>query len=220
MSQSFEKKIKLIDYNIKQLNSNTLNLKDSMLLLKTTTNFLSSAKDLILSQHNTISDESNQFLVTHNLEQYYNELLIRQKQITELTNKYKSTFQSQKNIINEENNIDDIDNEKNTLLSKENKPIELGFVIDKNEALMKKGNKDLEEICNDMNLIKKNIDEQGKDINDIGELGDINEKKTKNGEIIIRDMIDEKNWSKIMLTILNILLFVLILGIIIVKILK
>ena len=219
MSQSFEKKIKVIDKNLKKLNSNTLNLKDSMLLLKTTTNFLSSAKDLILSQHNTISDQSNEFLVTHNLEQYYNELLIRQKQITELTNKYKSTFQSQKNIINEEN-CDDIDNEKNTLLSKENNPIELGFVMDKNEALMKKGNKDLEEICNDMKEIKKNIDEQGQNINDIGELADINEKKTKNGEIIIKDMIDEKNWSKIMLIILNILLFALILGIIIVKILK
>ena len=219
MSQSFEKKIKVIDKNLKKLNSNTLNLKDSMLLLKTTTNFLSSAKDLILSQHNTISDESNEFLVTNNLEEYYNELLIRQKQITELTNKYKSTFQTQKNIINEENG-DDIDNEKNTLLNKENSPIELGFVIDKNEALMKKGNKDLQEICTDMNLIKKNIDEQGQSINDIGELADINEKKAKNGGIIINDMIEEKNWSKIMLIILNVLLFVLFLGIILVKILK
>ena len=217
MSQSFEKKIKLIDKNIQKLNSNNLNLKEAMLLLKTTTNFLSSAKDLILSQHNTISDDTNEFLVTNNLENYYNELLIRQKQITELTNKYKSIYQSQQNIINEEN-CDDIDNEKNTLLNKENNPIELGFVIDKNEKLMKRGNKDLEEICNDMTLIKKNINDQGKNINDIGELADINEKKTKNGEIIIKDMIEEKNWSKIMLIILNILLFVLILGIIIVKI--
>ena len=217
MSQSFEKKIKLIDKNIQKLNSNNLNLKEAVLLLKTTTNFLSSAKDLILSQHNTISDDTNEFLVTNNLENYYNELLIRQKQITELTNKYKSIYQSQQNIINEEN-CDDIDNEKNTLLNKENNPIELGFVIDKNEKLMKRGNKDLEEICNDMTLIKKNINDQGKNINDIGELADINEKKTKNGEIIIKDMIEEKNWSKIMLIILNILLFVLILGIIIVKI--
>ena len=152
---SFEKKIKVIDKNIKQLESNTLNLKDSMLLLKSTTNLLSSAKDLILSQHNTINDDSNEFLITNNLDQYYNELLKRQKKITELTNKYKSSLESQKKLININEESYDEDNEKNSLLNKDNNPIEVGFVIDKNEALMKKNNKDLEEICNDMTLAKK-----------------------------------------------------------------
>ena len=214
---SFEKKIKVIDKNIKQLESNTLNLKDSMLLLKSTTNLLSSAKDLILSQHNTINDDSNEFLITNNLDQYYNELLIRQKKITDLTNKYKSSLESQKKLINiNEENYDE-DNEKNSLLDKDNNPIEVGFVIDKNEALMKKNNKDLEEICNDMTLAKKNIYEQGKNINEIGELTYISEKKTKSGKNVINEYIYEKNCGRITLIIVNILLFVLILGIIFAK---
>ena len=214
---SFEKKIKVIDKNIKQLESNTLNLKDSMLLLKSTTNLLSSAKDLILSQHNTINDDSNEFLITNNLDEYYNQLLIRQKKITDLTNKYKSSLESQKKLININEESYDEDNEKNSLLNKDNNPIEVGFVIDKNEALMKKNNKDLEEICNDMTLAKKNISEQGKNINEIGELADISEKRTKSGKNVINEYIDEKNCGRIMLIIVNILLFVLILGIIFAK---
>ena len=40
MNDPFQKKIKLIDKNIKQLNSNKLNLKESLKLLKATTNLL------------------------------------------------------------------------------------------------------------------------------------------------------------------------------------
>ena len=214
---SFEKKIKVIDKNIKKLESNTLNLKDSMLLLKSTTNLLSSAKDLILSQHNTINDDSNEFLITNNLDQYYNQLLIRQKKITDLTNKYKSSLESQNKLININEESYDEDNEKNSLLNKDNNPIEVGFVIDKNEALMKKNNKDLEEICNDMTLAKKNIYEQGKNINEIGELTQISEKRTNSGKNIINEYNYEKNCGRIMLIIVNILLFVLILGIIFAK---
>ena len=187
MSKTFEKIIKSIDKNIKKLHSNKLNLQESIILLKTTTNLLSSAKDYILSQHNTICDETNDFLLNSNLEKYYNDLIIRKKTISDLTEKYKTMSKSQNNnILNlEENNIDDIDNEKNTLLNKDNNNIELGFVIDKNEALMKKGNKDLENICNDIKEIKNNIYNQGKNVNDLDELTIRNEKK---------DLEDTKSW--------------------------
>ena len=95
MSNPFVKKIKTIDKNIKKLHSNKLNLKESIILLKTTTNLLSSAKDYILSQHNTINEETNDFLLNNNLEKYYNDLIIRKKTISDLTEKYKSMIKSQ-----------------------------------------------------------------------------------------------------------------------------
>ena len=215
MSDNFEKKIKIIDKNIKKLNSNKLNLKESLKLLKTTTNLLSSAKDLILSQHNTINDDSNDFLIKSNLDKYYNDLLIRKKTISDLTEKYKLMINTQNN----DDNLDDIDNEKNTLLNKENNPVELGFIMDKNETLMKKGNKDLETICNDMAEIKNNIYDQGKNLNELDDLVIRNEKSAKSGEVIINDIIMEQNCGKCLLVIFNILLFILFLTIIIYKLL-
>ena len=221
MSDSFQKKIKKIDKNITKLNSRKLNLKDSLKLLKETTNLLSSANDLILSQHNTISEESNEFLLNSNLEKYYKELLIRKKTISDITQKYNNLFKyrkSKSSIISEEN-IDE-DSENNSLLNKENEdnyPIELELVIDKNERLMKKSNKDLEDIANDMGNIKNNLYMQGKKLEDLSDSVDVNEKKAKNGEIAIKDIASDEKSAKLSLTIINILLFVLIMAIIIYK---
>ena len=221
MSDSFQKKIKKIDKNITKLNSRKLNLKDSLKLLKETTNLLSSANDLILSQHNTISEESNEFLLNSNLEKYYKELVIRKKTISDITQKYNHLFKyrkSKSSIISEEN-IDE-DSENNSLLNKENEdnyPIELELVIDKNERLMKKSNKDLEDIANDMGNIKNNLYMQGKKLEDLSDSVDVNEKKAKNGEIAIKDIASDEKSAKLSLTIINILLFVLIMAIIIYK---
>ena len=217
MSVPFEKKIKLIDKNINKLNSNTLTLKESLNELKSTTNLLASAQELLLSQHKTISDDSNNFLMNKNLEKYYNDLIKRKKAISELTEKYKLMSESQNNANNEEN-LDDIDNENNSLLNKEKDNNEgLGYIIDKNETLLEKGNKELENICNDVEEIKNNIYNQGKDVNELEEIVDINEKKTKSGEVIIKDIIYEENCGKLYLVIFNILLFFLIVAIIIFK---
>ena len=220
---TFEIKIKTIDKNIKKLHSNKLNLKESLILLKTTTNLLSSAKDYIISQHNTICEDTNNFLLHTNLEKYYNDLLIRKKTISDLTEKYKSMIknqnQNENNILNFEENNDDIDNENNTLLNKDNNNIDLRLISDKNELLMQKGNKDLENICNDIKEIKNNIYKQGKIVDDLDEITSRNEKKAKSGEIIIDDIIMEQNCGKCLLVLFNILLFVLILAIIIYKLL-
>ena len=217
MSDQFEKKIKIIDKNIKTLNSNSLNLKESLKLLKSTTNLLSSANDLIISQHNTINDESNVFLINNNLENYYNALLIRKKTIADLTKKYNL----QKNNLQEEDiTEEDIDNEKNTLLNKDNNnPIELAFIMDKNETLVKKGYKDLENIQDNMSSIKNDIYNQGKSINELGDTIYKNEKRARIGESIIDDILFNQNCAKLLLTVLNVLLFVLILAIIIYKLL-
>ena len=62
MSDSFQKKIKLIDKNIKDLNSDTLEIKEYLELLTETTNILNSAIILILSKNNNFYDETNNFL--------------------------------------------------------------------------------------------------------------------------------------------------------------
>ena len=75
------------------------------------------------------------------------------------------------NSIITEENIDD-DSEDSSLLSsdvehnKNNDCIELGFIIDKNETLMKRSNKNLEQIANEMGEIRKNLHGQGKKIED------------------------------------------------------
>ena len=217
MSDQFEKKIKIIDKNIKTLNSNSLNLKESLKLLKSTTNLLSAANNLIISQHNTINDESNVFLINTNLENYYNELLIRKKTIADLTEKYNL---QKNNYLDEDLTEEDIDNEKSTLLNKDNNnPIELEFIMDKNENLVKKGYKDLEKIQENIGSIKNDIYNQGKSINELGDTIYKNEQRAKSGESIIDDIILNQNCTKILLTVLNILLFVLILAMIIYKLL-
>ena len=217
MSDQFEKKIKIIDKNIKTLNSNSLNLKESLKLLKSTTNLLSAANNLIISQHNTINDESNVFLINTNLENYYNELLIRKKTIADLTEKYNL---QKNNYIDENLTEEENDNEKNTLLNKDNNnPIELEFIMDKNENLVKKGYKDLEKIQENIGSIKNDIYNQGKSINELGDTIYKNEQRAKSGESIIDDIILNQNCTKILLTVLNILLFVLILAMIIYKLL-
>jgi hypothetical protein len=213
----FEKKIKLIDKNITTLHSNKLNIKESLKLLKSTTNLLSSAKELIISQYNTISDDSNNFLIDNNLDKYYNDLVIRKKTISDLTQKYKSQNLS-KNSVSSEENLDDPDNESNALLNRDN-PNELGYMYDNTEALMKKANTDLDNIYNNMTEIKKNISGQSKDVSDLDELVVKSEKKAKSGNIILDDIIKEQNYGKCLLIIFNILLFVLILSIIIFKLL-
>jgi hypothetical protein len=213
----FEKKIKLIDKNITTLHSNKLNIKESLKLLKSTTNLLSSAKELIIAQYNTISDDSNNFLIDNNLDKYYNDLVIRKKTISDLTQKYKSQNLS-KNSVSSEENLDDPDNESNALLNRDN-PNELGYMYDNTEALMKKANTDLDNIYNNMSEIKKNISGQSKDVSDLDELVVKSEKKAKSGNIILDDIIKEQNYGKCLLIIFNILLFVLFLAIIIFKLL-
>ena len=82
---------------------------------------------------------------------------------------------------------------------------------------MKKSNKDLEDIANDMGNIKNNLYMQGKILEELSDSVDVNEKKAKSGEIAIKDLDSDERCTKLSLTIINILLFVLIMAIIIYK---
>ena len=176
MPNIFQKQIKIIDKYIEELNSNTLSLKNSLELLKTATTALESAKDLLLSQNNTISNETNNFLMGNNLEKYYKDLLIRKKMISELNEKYRNLVLQNKLKLDE--NKENNDNETETLLIKDKdekkQEVELGFIMDKKETLMNKGIKDLEEIKDNIGEIKENISKQKSDLNKLEDIIDEN----------------------------------------------
>ena len=217
MSDTFKKKIKLIDKNIDELNSNTLNDKESLELLKTTTNLLNSASDLILSQNNTISDETNDFLLQNNLEIYYNDLLSRKKIISELTEKYSNIIK-ERQLSAESESINNSDNESDSLLKKPQ--IELRFAMNKKQALIEEGQKGLEEIRDNMGEINENLNKQKEDLYELDDDINDNELNAENAGGIINIILSDNKKAKILLSITNVLLFILIIIVIIYKFFK
>ena len=217
MSDTFKKKIKLIDKNIDELNSNTLNDKESLELLKTTTNLLNSASDLILSQNNTISDETNDFLLQNNLEIYYNDLLSRKKIISELTEKYSNIIK-ERQLSAESESINNSDNESDSLLKKPQ--IELRFAMNKKQALIEEGQKGLEEIRDNMGEINENLNKQKEDLYELDDDINDNELNAENAGGIINIILSDNKKAKILLSITNVLLFLLIIIAIIYKFFK
>ena len=217
MSDTFKKKIKLIDKNIDELNSNTLNDKESLELLKTTTNLLNSASDLILSQNNTISDETNDFLLQNNLEIYYNDLLSRKKIISELTEKYSNIIK-ERQLSAESESINNSDNESDSLLKKPQ--IELRFAMNKKQALIEEGQKGLEEIRDNMGEINDNLNKQKEDLYELDDDINDNELNAENAGGIINIILSDNKKAKILLSITNVLLFLLIIIVIIYKFFK
>ena len=217
MSDTFKKKIKWIDKNIDELNSNTLNDKESLELLKTTTNLLNSASDLILSQNNTISDETNDFLLQNNLEIYYNDLLSRKKIISELTEKYSNIIK-ERQLSAESESINNSDNESDSLLKKPQ--IELRFAMNKKQALIEEGQKGLEEIRDNMGEINENLNKQKEDLYELDDDINDNELNAENAGGIINIILSDNKKAKILLSITNVLLFLLIIIVIIYKFFK
>ena len=218
MSNTFEKKIKLIDKNIDELNSNTLNEKESLELLKTTTNLLNSANDLILSQNNTINEETNNFLLGNNLERYYNDLLKRKQIISKLTDKYSKIIKEKKISFEIDNINNDNDNESDSLLKKPQ--VELRFVMNKNQALIEEGQKGLEEIRDNMGEINNNLNKQKEELYELDDDINENELNVQSAGGIIDMILTDNKKSRMLLFITNILLFLLIIIIVVYKIFK
>ena len=219
MSDIFQKKLKLIDKNITELNSNTLEIKESLELLKTTTNLLNSANDMIIAQNNTINNETNTFLLGNSIEKYYKELLNRKKQISDFTVKYKDIVKEKKMQLEEES-INNSDNETDFLLRKKRPEIDLQFVINKKEKLVNKGQKDLEEIKNDIEQIQENINKQKDDLEDLEDEVNDNDLNADKAGGIINSILSSETKSKMLLSAINVLLFLLIIIVIIYKFFK
>ena len=217
MSEIFKKKLRLIDRNIEELKLDKLNIKQSLELLKTTTNLLNSANDLILSQNNVINNDTNNFLLGNTIEQYYNELLKRKKIISDLNKKYNKIIEDNKFLFNNDINND---NEAESLLKKDRPQVKLEFVINKKEKLVDEGQKDLEEIKNNMGEIRENINNQKNELNELEDIVDDNEENTNQAGGIINSILKDKMKSKIVLYIINFLLFLLIIIVLIYKFFK
>ena len=194
-----------------------MNDKESLELLKTTTNLLNSASDLILSQNNTISDETNDFLLQNNLEIYYNDLLSRKKIISELTEKYSNIIK-ERQLSAESESINNSDNESDSLLKKPQ--IELRFAMNKKQALIEEGQKGLEEIRDNMGEINENLNKQKEDLYELDDDINDNELNAENAGGIINIILSDNKKAKILLSITNVLLFLLIIIVIIYKFFK
>ena len=194
-----------------------MNDKESLELLKTTTNLLNSASDLILSQNNTISDETNDFLLQNNLEIYYNDLLSRKKIISELTEKYSNIIK-ERQLSAESESINNSDNESDSLLKKPQ--IELRFAMNKKQALIEEGQKGLEEIRDNMGEINEKLNKQKEDLYELDDDINDNELNAENAGGIINIILSDNKKAKILLSITNVLLFLLIIIVIIYKFFK
>ena len=221
MSDIFQKKLKLIDKNIKELtsNSDTLGMKESLELLKETTNILNSANNIILSQNNNITNETNNFLLGNRIEKYYQEILNRKNIISDLNQKFNGKVREMK-LKMEEESINSSDNETDTLLNKNRQQDNLIFTMNKNEELIRKGQKGLEQIKDDIGEIQNNIIKQQDDLKGIEDEINDNEKKAYNAGGIIDALNNDKIRNKMIWSVTNILLFILIIVVTIYKFLK
>ena len=130
MLSEFNSLLDKIDINI-----NNNKIYDDPLLLKNTTELLSSANILLSKQKNIHNDYfQNQFL-----ESCYNELKERKNKLSDITNQYKEQMEQKrkKKIIFDENDylLNDEYNHFNNDINL-NSQYELGFITNLNESLL------------------------------------------------------------------------------------
>ena len=214
MLNEFQNIMKIIDQNIQDKK-----IYDDPLLLKNTTELLSSANTLLSNQKNIHND----YFQNELLETCYNDIKIRKNQLNNITNQYK------KQILNKKKNRRlDFDEEdylkddsfkifNNDILSNNNHPYELGFITNLNESLLKGTVKNLNHIQNNIEITSKNLKVQGEKISHISNKSNHNEENTKVGTKFIDTISCNQKCRKFLLIIINILLFFVIIMVFIYK---
>ena len=214
MLNEFQNIMKKIDQNIQDKK-----IYDDPLLLKNTTELLSSANTLLSNQKNIHND----YFQNELLETCYNDIKIRKNQLNNITNQYK------KQILNKKKNRRlDFDEEdylkddsfkifNNDILSNNNHPYELGFITNLNESLLKGTVKNLNHIQNNIEITSKNLKVQGEKISHISNKSNHNEENTKVGTKIIDSISCNQKCRKTLLMIINVLLFFVIIMVFIYK---
>ena len=204
MLNEFQNIMKIIDQNIQDKK-----IYDDPLLLKNTTELLSSANTLLSNQKNIHND----YFQNELLETCYNDIKIRKNQLNNITNQYK------KQILNKKKNRRlDFDEEdylkddsfkifNNDILSNNNHPYELGFITNLNESLLKGTVKNLNHIQNNIEITSKNLKVQGEKISHISNKSNHNEENTKVGTKFIDTISCNQKCRKFLLMIINVLLF-------------
>ena len=213
MLEEFNSLMNKIDTNI-----NDKKIYDDPLLLKNTTELLSSA-NLLLSKEKNIHNDffQNQILVS-----CYNDIIQRRKKLNDITNQYKNQLiqKRKKNIIFDENDylLNDEYNKFNNDINL-NPNYELGFITNLNETLLTGSVKNLHNIKNNVEITAQSLKKQGDKLNNLSTQANMNEENVNMGRKIIDSISCNKKCRKFLLFIINILLFITIIMVFLYKIL-
>ena len=213
MIEEFNSLIEKIDINLQDKK-----IYDNPILLKNTTELLSSANNLLSKQNNVHNDYfQNEFLET-----CYNQIKQRRDKLIDIANQYKNQIiQKKKNkIIFDENDylLDEQNNQFNNDINL-NPNYELGFITNLNESLLTGSVKNLYNIKNNVEITAYSLKEQGEKLNSLSTQADSNEENVKKGTKILDSISCNKKCRKFLLFIINILLFIVIVMIFLYKIL-
>ena len=213
MIEEFNSLIEKIDINLQDKK-----IYDNPILLKNTTELLSSANNLLSKQNNVHNDYfQNEFLET-----CYNQIKQRRDKLIDITNQYKNQIiQKKKNkIIFDENDylLDEQNNQFNNDINL-NPNYELGFITNLNESLLTGSVKNLYNIKNNVEITAYSLKEQGEQLNSLSTQANSNEENVKKGTKILDEISCNKKCRKFLLFIINILLFIVIIMIFLYKIL-
>ena len=212
MIEEFNSLMNKIDINI-----NDKKIYDNPLLLKSTTELLSSA-NLLLSKEKNIHNDffQNQILIS-----CYNDIIQRRNKLNDITNQYKNQLiQKKKKLIFDESDflLNDEYNKFNSDINL-NQNYELGFYTNLNETLLTGTVKNLHNIKNNVEITAQSLKEQGDKLNNLSTEASLNEENAKIGTKIIDSITCNKKCRKFLLFIINILLFITIIMIFLYKIL-
>ena len=213
MLEEFNSLMERIDINIQNKK-----IYDDPLLLKNTTELLSSANILLSKQKNIHNDYfQNEFL-----ESCYNEIKQRKDKLSDITNQYKNqiTQKRKKKIIFDESDylLNDEYNKFNTDIEL-NPSYELGLITNLNESLLTGSVKNLYNIKNNVEITAQSLKEQGEKLNSLSTHASSNEENVKIGTNLINSISCNQKCRKFLLFIINILLFVVIIMVFLYKIL-
>ena len=213
MLEEFNSLMERIDINIQNKK-----IYDDPLLLKNTTELLSSANILLSKQKNIHNDYfQNEFL-----ESCYNEIKQRKDKLSDITNQYKNqiTQKRKKKIIFDESDylLNDEYNKFNTDIEL-NPSYELGLITNLNESLLTGSVKNLYNIKNNVEITAQSLKEQGEKLNSLSTQASSNEENVKIGTKLINSISCNQKCRKFLLFIINILLFVVIIMVFLYKIL-
>ena len=190
MLEEFNSLMNKIDTNI-----NDKKIYDDPLLLKNTTELLSSA-NLLLSKEKNIHNDffQNQILVS-----CYNDIIQRRKKLNDITNQYKNQLiqKRKKNIIFDENDylLNDEYNKFNNDINL-NPNYELGFITNLNETLLTGSVKNLHNIKNNVEITAQSLKKQGDKLNNLSAQANMNEENVNMGRKIIDSISCNKKCRK------------------------
>ena len=192
---------------------------DDPLLLKNTTELLSSA-NILLSQEKNIH---NDYFQNEFLEKCFNDLKSRKNQLSDITDYYKNKIINKKKKRHIDFGEEDyLITDRLKIFDKDinmDKPYELGFITNLNESLLNGTVKNLNIIKSNIEITAKNLKYQGDKLNNISNKSNHNEETTAVGTKFIDAISCNQKCRKFLLMIINILLFIVIIMVFIYKLL-